>query len=171
MQPYYAGHGIATVLFAVTLVLWLGIEMRQELKRRTDATRHDRGSRLVLSVSFVGAALLAAFARSRATELQIPNGALTFAVGLLLMWIGIGIRFWSHQTLGRYFTLNVMTSEDQPVIDTGPYHFVRHPSYAGLLLIFAGFGVLQSNWLALAAVVVLPFIGLAYRMRVEESAL
>jgi protein-S-isoprenylcysteine O-methyltransferase Ste14 len=64
-----------------------------------------------------------------------------------------------------------MTSADQPVITTGPYRVIRHPGYAALLLAFAGLGILFANWLSLAAVVVLPSLGLANRIRVEEAAL
>jgi protein-S-isoprenylcysteine O-methyltransferase Ste14 len=64
-----------------------------------------------------------------------------------------------------------MTSADQPVISTGPYRVLRHPSYAGVLLTLAGIGLALGNWLSLAALVVFPAIGFVYRIRVEEAAL
>src|SRR6202043_1221299 len=100
-----------------------------------------------------------------------PDGAVTFGVGLAIIWAGVGLRWWSFRTLGRYFTIDVMTSADQPVITTGPYRIVRHPSYAGLLLIFAGIGIMSANWLSLAAMILLPLVGLLNRIRVEEAAL
>jgi protein-S-isoprenylcysteine O-methyltransferase Ste14 len=57
------------------------------------------------------------------------------------------------------------------VVSTGPYRWVRHPSYTGLLLIVIGFGVGVGNWLALAICVVVPVPGMLRRIQVEEAEL
>ena len=171
MKPYFAGHPVAAALCAGTLVLWAGIEGRQALTRRTDGTNMDRGSRLVLGLSWTAALVLTALARAKVPAAAFPDDAVLFGIGLAVIWIGIGLRWWSFRSLGRYFTFEVVTSADQPVITTGPYGLVRHPSYAGLLLIFVGGGLMEANWLSLAALILLPFAGLAYRIRVEEAAL
>ena len=87
------------------------------------------------------------------------------------MWLGIGLRWWSIRTLGRYFTYRVMTSATQPVIAAGPYRLLRHPSYLGMVLALAGSGLSLGNWLSLASLVALPLVGLLIRIRVEEAAL
>ena len=97
--------------------------------------------------------------------------AIAFGIGFIIMWAGVGLRWWSFRTLGRYFTYQVMTSRDQPVITSGPYRFVRHPSYLGILLILLGIGVTYGNWLSLLSLVVLPLLGFLNRIRVEEAAL
>lgn len=56
------------------------------------------------------------------------------------------------------------------MIDTGPYRFIRHPSYTGALLAFVGFGCCLGNWMSILCV--LPILGaFLWRMRVEERAL
>ena len=60
---------------------------------------------------------------------------------------------------------------DQAVVTTGPYRWIRHPSYAGLLLIVAGLGLAIGNWLSAAACLVLPLPALAWRIHVEEAEL
>jgi protein-S-isoprenylcysteine O-methyltransferase Ste14 len=57
------------------------------------------------------------------------------------------------------------------VISSGPYHLLRHPGYTGAELEFLGLGFLYGNWAGVAALAVLPMIGLIYRIRVEEDAL
>lgn len=171
MKPYFVGHPVAMALFVGTLAVWALVELRQTLRRRTEATRVDRGSRLVIVLCMGGAYALAALARAKVTPAALPDGAVTFGIGLLIIWTGISLRWWSFKTLGRYFTIDVMTSADQPVIATGPYHFVRHPSYTGLLLVFAGIGVMFANWLSLIATILLPLIAIVYRIHVEETAL
>jgi protein-S-isoprenylcysteine O-methyltransferase Ste14 len=92
-------------------------------------------------------------------------------VALVLLWAGIALRQWSFRTLGRYFTFTIETSSDQPVIATGPYRVLRHPSYTGLLLVLIGIGLLLGNWLSLLAVAVAATSAMVYRIGVEERAL
>jgi protein-S-isoprenylcysteine O-methyltransferase Ste14 len=172
LTPYVAGRPLATALFFGGLALWTVIEVRQAFNRRPDATRADRGSALIVRLCVIVANLLGALAAIRLTSAALPEGAVTFGIGLLVTWAGIGLRWWCFRTLGRYFTFSVMTSPDQRVITSGPYRLVRHPSYAGLLLILSGIAIVAyANWISLAAVIVLSLAGLAYRIRVEEAAL
>ena len=55
--------------------------------------------------------------------------------------------------------------------DTGPYRWVRHPSYSGLLLQFVGFALSLNNLLCLVAILLPVCWALGYRIRVEEAAL
>ena len=170
-MPHLSGHPVLTALFAVSLAVWALSEVGQDLRRRPEATKREYRSRVVITVCLIAAYGLAALARARITGADYPNGVVTFGVGLVVVWVGIGLRWWSFLSLGRYFTIDVMTSEDQPVINSGPYRFLRHPGYAGLLLVLAGIGTVFGNWLSLAAAIVFPLIGLLYRIRVEEAAL
>jgi protein-S-isoprenylcysteine O-methyltransferase Ste14 len=130
----------------------------------------DRGSFMVVRVSTVTGAVLAAVALNLGVA-AYSVGVLGFAVALLILWSGIALRWWSFRTLGRYFTFRVMTSTDQPVITSGPYRMLRHPSYLGILLALLGIGLMYGNWISVASLVVLPFIGFMNRIRVEEAAL
>ncbi|KAI9599402.1 hypothetical protein BDF19DRAFT_428630 [Syncephalis fuscata] len=44
------------------------------------------------------------------------------------------IRAWSMRELGRFFTFKLGVSKDQHIVQSGPYQYVRHPSYTGLIL-------------------------------------
>ena len=95
-----------------------------------------------------------------------------FAVlGLVLFVAGIFLRWYSIIHLGRFFTIDVAIAADHQVVDSGPYRFVRHPSYAGALLAFAGFGLVMRNWASLLAITVPIFAAFLYRIEVEERAL
>lgn len=170
MRPAFAADTITNALFAGTVALWAISEVLQSLRRRSNAITTDRYSLFVLRVCFTAALLVAVFAL-RLPAVSWGYNPWALAVGVLLLWTGIGVRWWSFWTLGRYFTFTVMTSADQPVITSGPYRFVRHPSYAGVQLALVGLGVCFGNWLSLVALLVLPLLGIAYRIRVEESAL
>jgi protein-S-isoprenylcysteine O-methyltransferase Ste14 len=93
-----------------------------------------------------------------------------FVVGLILLWTGLGLRWYSILALGTSFTTEVATRPGQRVMKSGPYRLIRHPSYTGGILTLLGIVVCCLNWLSLAALV--PVLaGYAYRIQVEEEAL
>lgn len=139
--------------------------------RRPEAQERDKGS-------LYGVWLLTALGYFVAFSLPgrglAPGphlAAWTLWAGAVVAVAGIGLRFWSVRTLGAYFTYVVRVTTDQPVIDTGPYRFVRHPSYTGALLTGLGIGLTLGYAWAPLVIGVPQFIGLAIRMGVEERAL
>ena len=170
MRPAFYAHPFASAILFLTLAVWTVIEVRQALNRRTDATNKDRGSLRAVRLFALAGVLLAALAL-RVTAASIQYSAVMFGISLAVVWAGLGLRWWSFRTLGRYFTFTVMTSANQPVITTGPYRVLRHPSYAGIMLILAGIGLTYGNWLSLAALILVPLVGFTYRINVEEAAL
>jgi len=99
----------------------------------------------------------------------MPN--LISSVGLLLLVVGIAIRWTAVYTLGKYFTSVVVIKRDHQLIRTGLYKHLRHPAYAGTLLAHLGLGLSFANWFSLALSSAPYFLVVLYRMRVEEQAL
>jgi protein-S-isoprenylcysteine O-methyltransferase Ste14 len=166
-------HITATVrgLLLCTGAVWLVLELRQSRNYRPEATKADKGSRLVLQFA-TAAGFAAAIGVSRvAPAAAIRPASVARWTGFPILWCGIALRFWSFRTLGRYFTFTVQTSGDQPVITAGPYRVVRHPSYAAILLAVMGLGLFIANWLSLIALTAAMLCGLVYRIKVEERAL
>jgi len=93
------------------------------------------------------------------------------SIGVLLFAGGIFLRWYSIIHLGRFFTINVAIAADHQLIDTGPYRFIRHPSYTGALLTFIGFGMVLRNWASLLLVSLPIALAFLYRIKVEERAL
>jgi protein-S-isoprenylcysteine O-methyltransferase Ste14 len=81
------------------------------------------------------------------------------------------LRLWAVLTLGRLFTTTVVVRHEQEVVTSGPYRIVRHPSYLGVMILLAGFGLSLGDLASVAVMVVLPAMGLMQRIRVEEAAL
>jgi len=65
----------------------------------------------------------------------------------------------------------VTIRKDHHIKKDGLYGILRHPSYAGSLLSFLGFGLSVNNWLALAIVFIPVLTVFIYRMNVEEKML
>ena len=142
----------------------------------TTATRgdkeEDRGTKRILVGSLVVSLVLAALAAQHLTALALPgDGWDWLVVGAGVAWLGIGFRAWAIITLGRFFRRDVTVAADQYVVTTGPYRFVRHPAYAGNLLVAAGVGLMLGNAASVAILVAGTLIGHLPRIRVEEAAL
>jgi protein-S-isoprenylcysteine O-methyltransferase len=92
-------------------------------------------------------------------------------IGVVLFLAGVLLRWYSINHLGRFFTVDVAISAEHKVIETGPYRFVRHPSYTGALLAFVGFGLCLRNWMAVVALLIPITAAFLWRIKVEERAL
>ena len=99
------------------------------------------------------------------------NTTLGLIPGISLMVIGIGIRAWSVQTLGKYFTATVQVQEDQKVVQSGPYALVRHPSYLGAFLALSGSAVVLEAWYGLGIAIISMLIAYRIRIKTEEATL
>ena len=169
MKPTFVGQPVETALLIGTLVVWIAMEIPRALNRRPDARQVDQGSLNFLRLCAVVASVIAALV-ARIPAGAMPEGPVTFWIGLAIAWAGIGLRWWSFRTLGRYFTFTVQTSADQPVVTSGPYRFVRHPSYTGIMLALAGVATTYGNWLSVAAFVVVQLVVAAVILRRQDPA-
>jgi protein-S-isoprenylcysteine O-methyltransferase Ste14 len=91
-----------------------------------------------------------------------------FAIGVVLIVIGLVIRIQSIWTLKQYFTYSVAKIENHKLIETGLYKSIRPPGYLGQLIIFIGISTLLSNWLSIVFMIIPIAIGYIYRIKIEE---
>ncbi len=132
----------------------------------------DSGSmRLLLGLTGLASflAYLVAFVKtwSFPERVQVP----LFAAGVLLIVLGSLLRRYCWRTLGEYFTGDVRARADQPVIRTGPYRVVRHPSYAAGIMMYIGIGLALGNWVSLVLLTISTVVAYCYRVVVEERVL
>jgi protein-S-isoprenylcysteine O-methyltransferase Ste14 len=170
-MPFEELSSSAQIVFFVSAGAFLAGELAQTFRRRRGARLVDVRAEALFRLTFFGGILMWPLGRAVAPGAVIGGGWLVFALGAVVGWAGALLRWWSFLSLGKYFTVVVATSSDQPVIDRGPYRVLRHPSYTGLLLIFAGVGLMVGNWLGAVAAVLLVLSALLHRLRVEERAL
>jgi len=139
-------------------------------RSRNDSVDADNSSLRVLWITIMLAVTAGIFASSHLPAAAIANRAVFWA-GCSLFALGLALRWYSIVYLGRFFTVNVAIHSGHEVIDTGPYRFIRHPSYAGALLAFLGLALSLANWWSLVLIVVPVLWAFVRRMSVEESAL
>jgi protein-S-isoprenylcysteine O-methyltransferase len=153
------------ILFGTSEMLLAFAKRRGQRDAKADA-----GS-LPLIWIVVGVSIGAGFFLARAfPQGRFGDVAAARTAGVVIFVLGAALRWYAIFYLGRYFTIDVRVGEDQHVVDTGPYRFIRHPSYTGSYLQFLGFALCIGNvWSLLMLVPIV--IAFSYRIRVEERAL
>ncbi|MFZ5942252.1 MAG: methyltransferase family protein [Bacteroidota bacterium] len=135
-----------------------------------DMKGRDKGTFIILwfiiALAVTGGVLLAI-----KTRYFIGSSLPVHFTGLGIIIAGMVLRFYSVSQLGRFFTVDVTIRENHELKKDGIYSLLRHPSYSGSILSFAGFGISLNNWLSLA-VAFLPVLAVfLYRIHVEEKTL
>lgn len=140
---------------------------RQEGKGK----RNDGFSRPLIFLAMGLATWLAFIARARSWWL-LPGSPVTWcAIGGAAMLSGIVVRQHAVRYLGAYFRTHVTMLDDHRLITDGPYARLRHPSYTGGLISCAGVGLALGSGTSLLAMLLIPLVAFAYRIRIEERAL
>jgi protein-S-isoprenylcysteine O-methyltransferase Ste14 len=133
-----------------------------------DASRDDRGSTRMIVAAYATAAVVAPAVRMLRRP-QLPPA--TAPLGLSLEIAGLGLRAWSMRTLGRSYSRTLRVQGAQHVVERGPYRFVRHPGYAGSLMIWTGFALTSRSFAVVEVVGALLSIAYHRRVGAEEALL
>jgi len=92
-------------------------------------------------------------------------------LGLFLMVAGAAFRQWALIHLGRFFSRTVQIESEHKVITSGPYQWIRHPAYTGMIAVYTGLSMAIGTWLGTLTAFIVVAASLLYRIRVEEQAL
>jgi protein-S-isoprenylcysteine O-methyltransferase Ste14 len=170
--PLVFRHGPAEVAFTVAVAVWVVFEFVMRVRQRLRSGAPAQDPTAFVLVLCLAAAIVVAQVLGRRGALRWPGGPVwPFAVGMVLIAAGIGLRAWSIATLGRMFQYQITIQPGHRVITTGPYRYVRHPSYSGIALVLAGIALACDDVWGLAAAAVLGGTGLAVRIHAEEQQL
>jgi protein-S-isoprenylcysteine O-methyltransferase Ste14 len=117
---------------------------------------------------FPGLLVVVAFILLRVFKVHtLPVHSLALQViGVILVASGLGFAVWARIYLGRNWGMPMTEKAEPELVTSGPYRFVRHPIYSGLLLAIVG-TALATNvyWFIALGIVGIYFL---YSARVEE---
>ncbi len=161
----------AWIFWAVFLFCYLPEFRIIARSRPVPGEKTDKGSTAVIALAgWVG--MFTAFAIAGVPQFMLLRGQrIWFFAGIAALGAGTLLRRHCWRVLGKYFTGNVRAASDQPVVQTGAYRWVRHPSYTGGMLMYLGTGLALTNWLSVAIISVAGGLAYSYRVRVEEQVL
>jgi protein-S-isoprenylcysteine O-methyltransferase Ste14 len=122
-------------------------------------------------IILAGAVLSAPLAARRLHLQQLWHVGFAGACTLLLLTVaGLLFTWWARLHLGRLWSGSITRKEDHRVIDTGPYAFVRHPIYTGIIFALFASALAQATISSLAGAALIA-LGLWMKARIEERFL
>ena len=143
------------------------------LRVKQTKVQEDLGGRL-LHISLMGLAFLFLFSHRLDLGLLgqrfLPSSAWLRRSGIVLTFVGAGIAIWARYSLGQYWSARVTLKVDHQLIRSGPYAWVRHPLYSGLLLAMAGSALVSGEWRA-GVGVLLGLVEFSRKAAKEEALL
>lgn len=176
MENYWNDISATQIVFAALVALLIVqrlLELR--LSRRNEAWMRERGGRehapehfpfmKIVHTLWFFAMLAEVFFLQRAFYWPLA------AIALLGTVAGQMLRYAAITTLGRRWSVRIMTTPESPAVDGGIYRYVRHPNYAGVVLEIASVPLLHGAWLTAGLFTILNAVVLWIRIRAEERAL
>lgn len=154
-----------TSIFAVLYVLWIALEARVAVTEpRKGSSKSDKISLEFYAISQAVTVLSA---------LWLGSNSFTIAhvFGLTFLTAGVTTRLWAVRTLGQYYSHVVRIQKNQPVVKTGPYRFIRHPAYVGMIVAHLGVVVALANPVTVFVFVLGLLPAILLRIRIEEKVL
>ena len=163
-----AGPGTGPVRAAavVAYIAWLVAEARITFAAAPGDGTQDRGTVYLYGlgrVATAGAALLLPSVHGEWSAVQ--------TAGLAVFVTGVAVRLTAIRRLGRFYAHQVRTLDDHRVVDDGPYAWVRHPAYLGMVLAHVGFVIVFLNPWSVLALLGWLVPAVVLRIRVEERVL
>ena len=152
--------------------MYWGLRKPEVLRRRMRAgpiaeTRPAQKFATAGTIAMVIAVLVVSALDHRFGWSQVPTPVVV--IGAILVAVGLGMATMVVNQ-NSYAAATIRVEAGQPVVSTGLYGLVRHPMYAGALIMMVGMPLaLDSYW---GMVTVLPALAvLAFRIEDEEKML
>lgn len=157
--------------FVVMAVFWIYTAPKAKVNKKSFG---GWGMRLIAIVVIFAVLLIQKYGGQIFPALNLrfwPNIPVTYLLADLAAFSGLIVMIWARVTLGRNWSANIVLKEDHKLITSGPYAYVRHPIYSGLLLLVSSFLIYYANFASIAILIAF-FLG-AYcgKGRREEKIL
>ena len=150
-------------------------EFRIVRKARKPAAHSDSPDAGSVRVILLGGSIatIIAYPLAWVSALRVPAtlAPAIFVIGVAAIVAGSVLRRHCWRLLGASFTGDVRAHRDQPIVTTGAYALVRHPSYSAALLMNVGIGLALGSWASIAVLALASFVVYSYRIAVEERTL
>ena len=149
------------VLIACWIVFWLYWIISAFGTKRNIKSRLGRFVRIRLGF-FVLIIILFHILNVRSYSFQnriATNNELLLSVGFIIFLSGLLIAIWARINLGKNWGMPMSIKQDPELVTSGPYRYIRHPIYTGILLAMIGSSLTSSIfWLIIFALSGIYFV-------------
>jgi protein-S-isoprenylcysteine O-methyltransferase Ste14 len=162
--------GLASLLISITASI---LSVRRAPAREEPMGKVILQARVILLASVLFVALAVFGWRPLPIEFGPPMRDVLSFIGAIILFTGASLYLWGLLALRGMFAPSsgfaVRIQADHKLVTSGPYAFVRHPMYLGVILATIGTLLLYRTWTGLAASIAM--FGLAVRAKREEKVL
>lgn len=137
----------------------------------TESAGYDKGTERQIIWSVLATQL---FVILEAVYIRFPDSfqwSTTSTIVLAFILAGVVLRSWAVLSLGPYFTMHLDVHPKHALVQTGPYRFVRHPSYVGAFLVYGATPLLLNAWYSLVPTLIVLSSAWLRRIGHEERML
>ena len=153
-------------LWLAWIAYWLASAIGNKATLRRESPRSQLSHKLPL---LVGGILLAAphWPGHWLSQRFLPHSQVFAPLGVVLLVLGLGFSIWARIHLGANWSATVTLKKDHELIRSGPYRWVRHPIYTGILLGLLGTVIALGEWRGLLALACMT-LGFIRKIYIEE---
>jgi protein-S-isoprenylcysteine O-methyltransferase Ste14 len=166
-------HRISVYIFEIGWLAFAAIFIFRTKFSRDKTRKADRTSITGIALQSLALAFVWMFRRR---DMSILPLGLWFKLLVVVIEIAIVIAsLWmmaaAVRVLGKQWSLQARVLEGHALIQAGPYRFVRHPIYTGMLGMIIVAGLAWTHWIGFVVAILFFAIGTAIRIRSEEKLL
>ena len=160
------------ILYYACLACWVAFSVYWDIAATNSAPAKSSESKASrgLHVFLANAAVIMIAAPIQGFGRFLPISTLLMTLGLGVEMGGLGLAILARRHLGRNWSGEITIKHEHQLIKTGPYRYLRHPIYTGLLMMYAGLTVATGEWLGIIGLVV-AFVAYWRKTRLEEATL
>ncbi len=156
------------IVFAAIYILWIFAELPIARKDVCTEGKQTSDSGTCQIYAFGQAAIIISALWFKSFW-RVPNAA-HFA-GIVIFLCGICFRLWAIRTLGKFYSHKVRKTEQHRIVDSGPYRFIRHPAYAGMIVANSGICIYFFNMITVCLFFFVLIPSIIFRIIIEEKML
>lgn len=161
-------------LFVIVLLIFFPMLIEAARARRNERAQKARGGieppddvypvmRVVYPAAFL-LMLAEGAVRGRGSAAVVVAGVVVFTAGKIIKWSAI-------VAIGRCWTFRVIVVPGDPLVASGPYRYLRHPNYVGVIGELVGAALMTRAWVTGPIAVIVFAVLLEKRIAVEDRAL
>jgi protein-S-isoprenylcysteine O-methyltransferase Ste14 len=165
----HPGHSPYRALIGLLWLAWMAYWAISAANAKTTQRHESRASRaahvlpLVLGAGLLGWPVWGAWLEQRLW----PRSLLVYWVGVALLAAGLVFAIWARAHLGRNWSGSVTVKEGHELVRSGPYRWVRHPIYTGMITAVLGTAIASGTLRAALGLLIIT-LALLRKLRIEE---
>jgi protein-S-isoprenylcysteine O-methyltransferase Ste14 len=143
----------AKVIFIIWIVFWIGWVIAALTSRRStySSIRRFVGFRIIFFIIIV--AFFSSTHHNNFKGLQVTHSDVIATIGFIVFIIGLLTAVWARLCLGKNWGMPMSQKQSPELVTSGPYNYIRHPIYTGILLGMFGTAVATSMYLMVIFVI------------------